>query len=161
MTLLPRHLQDLLPSSDSSCPAEPLADGRWVVAGTYALILLGEGGVEDSGMWYEVQTVRWETSAQLLTVNWVDPQRSPWTLSVSSGDPARWMRAVTERVERTQVMARSLRDEVTGSSITVQIRRREDGVLFSVVTASGVLSDEGERAAAACERALREDVGLE
>ena len=161
MTALPQDLRSFLPSTDAARPAELLDDGRWIVAGTYALIVVSSQGVVDSGMWYEVQTIRWEGERRRAIISWVDPQRLPLVVHTVSEDLASWMQIVTARVERTQVLARSLRDEITGTSIVVQIRRREDGALFSVVTASGALSPEGEASAFACERILREEVGLD
>ena len=71
-----------------------------------------------------------------------------------------FMEDLSEKVNRTQVVVRNV-TAPSGTVITGQIRRREDGELFSVLSANGPLDDEGIAMAQPFERQLRESVGLE
>ena len=113
-------------------------DGAILVSGRYALIMLREGEVADSAMWYEVQSARWEGEKQELSVNWVDPARSPLVVRSSRAPMRPFMEDISEKVNRTQVLVRSIKAP-NGAVITAQIRKREDGELFSVLAARGRL----------------------
>ncbi|WP_175953784.1 hypothetical protein [Schaalia sp. Marseille-Q2122] len=155
-TPVSRHL----PSFDRSAPAAEVECDQWVVAGRHALILASEQGVRDSGMWYEVQSARWNGEDRSLRIAWVDPQRAAWKLHTVTEDPADFMRAMTEAVDHSMVMHKQIVVE-NGTKVVAQIRRREDGHLFSILTADGPLSREGQAQADALERRLREGVGLD
>ena len=168
-TPLPESIAALLPGDHRRMPAVRLDDGRWVVAGEYAIIVAAEAGarsdgspaeVIDSGMWYEVATVAWNGESRRLTCTWVDPARTPLTGVTDSQDPADFMRVVTERVNRTMVTTKQL-TTASGTTLTCWIRRREDDALISVLVADGPLDDAGEAAAARFEAQVREGVGLD
>lgn len=156
---VPAPLRRFLPDGDGRAPAERLADGRYLVAGSYALILLAADGVQDAGMWYEVQYARWEAATRTCTVVWVDPARPRLAVRTSSRDARRFMREVAEHVNHALVATSSVRLE-GGTRVTAQVRRREDGELFSTLVADGPLDAAGEARADALEREVRESVGL-
>ena len=56
--------RDLLPRGDADALHIELTDGAILVAGRYALIMIREGEVIDSAMWYEVQSARREGEKQ-------------------------------------------------------------------------------------------------
>lgn len=169
MTDLPspsKAVRALLPSSDTHAPYEYLGDGSWLFAGHYALIHVADSAdssrahVIDSGMWYEVRSIRWEADTQLFICTWVDPSRPQLIVRTDSDNPAEFMREVTRKVNHTLVSHR----EVTapnGTTITAYIRRRDDEQLFSVLTADGPLDEEGHQLASHLEFQLRESVGLD
>lgn len=152
--------RDLLPRGDADALHIELTDGAILVAGRYALIMIREGEVTDSAMWYEVQSARWEGEKQELSVNWVDPARSPLVVHSSHSPMRPFMEDISEKVNRTQVLVRSIKAP-NGAVITAQIRKREDGELFSVLAARGRLDDEAMELAHSLEKQLRESVGLE
>lgn len=157
---VPAELIRFLPEGDERASGEELEDGRWLVAGRYALILVGAHGVEDSGMWYEVQYVRWEGQTRRCVVVWVDPARAGLSVRTASADPRRFMAEVAEHVNHALVASKAV-ELASGTRITAQVRRREDGELFSTLVADGPLDAAGERRADALEREVRESVGLE
>ncbi|QPK81762.1 hypothetical protein G7Y41_02710 [Schaalia sp. ZJ405] len=162
----PKDLITLLPDSDRRALAEHLDEGGWIVAGKYAMIVLAEelegqaAGVVDSGMWYEIQQVRWEAATRRLTCVWVDPGRAPIEVTTDSEDPAEFMRDVTEKVNRTLITHRT-EAMPNGTRVTAWVRRREDDQLFSVLTADGPLDEESQSLASRLEREVRESVGLD
>ena len=151
---------DLLPRGDADALHIELTDGAILVSGRYALIMIREGEVTDSAMWYEVQSARWEGEKQELSVNWVDPARPPLVVRSSHSPMRPFMEDISEKVNRTQVLVRSVKAP-NGAVITAQIRKREDGELFSVLAARGRLDDEAMELAHSLEKQLRESVGLE
>lgn len=157
---VPDSMAPFLPRSDRRADAEELVGGRWVVAGKYAVILVGEGGVEDSGMWYEVQRVRWDAASRGLTVTWVDPARSPMVVRTVSSDPGAFMALVTERVNHSLVVQKAALT-AEGTTVVAAVRRRDDGQLFSTLVADGPLDEDGRRLADALEREVRDGVGLD
>ena len=152
--------RDLLPRGGADALHIELDDGAILVSGRYALIMIREGEVTDSAMWYEVQSARWEGEKQELSVNWVDPARSPLVVHSSHSPMRPFMEDISEKVNRTQVLVRSVKAP-NGAVITAQIRKREDGELFSVLAARGRLDDEAMELAHSLEKQLRESVGLE
>ena len=93
-------------------------------------------------------------------MNWVDPARSPLVVHSSHSPMHAFMEDISEKVNRTQVLVRSIKAP-NGAVITAQIRKREDGELFSVLAARGRLDDEAMELAHSLEKQLRESVGLE
>lgn len=152
--------RDLLPHGDADALHIELTDGAILISGRYALIMIREGEVIDSAMWYEVQSARWEGEKQELSVNWVDPARPPLVVRSSHSPMRPFMEDISEKVNRTQVLVRSVKAP-NGAVITAQIRKREDGELFSVLAARGRLDDEAMELAHSLEKQLRESVGLE
>ena len=147
--------RDLLPRGDADALHIELDDGAILVAGRYALIMIREGEVIDSAMWYEVQSARWEGEKQELSVSWVDPARSPLVVHSSHSPMRAFMEDISEKVNRTQVLVRSVK------APNGAVRKREDGELFSVLAARGRLDDEAMELAHSLEKQLRESVGLE
>ena len=123
--------RDLLPRGDADALHIELDDGAILVAGRYALIMI-----------------------------WVDPARSPLVVRSSHSPMRPFMEDISEKVNRTQVLVRSVKAP-NGAVITAQIRKREDGELFSVLAARGRLDDEAMELAHSLEKQLRESVGLE
>lgn len=157
---IPADIRALLPRGDGRAPAERLASGGWIIAGTHAIILADGGRVVDSGMWYEVATAKWDAQDRVLRVEWMDPAREPIRAETVSKDPHALMRIIADRVNHSIVVHTSTRVS-NGTRVVVWIRRREDDELFSVLTAYGPLDEEGEAQAARFEKQLREGVGLE
>ncbi len=156
---LPASLASLLPSYDRRSHSVECEDGVWVVAGRHALILVSQDGVVDSALWYEIQRGAWESETRTLSVVWVDPERAPLNLR-TCGDPQAFMGAMSEAVHRSLVLLQST-VTASGTRITAQIRRREDGELFSILTTDGDISPSEAATADALEYAVREAVGLE
>lgn len=157
---VPDNLTGFLPRSDHRASAEELTDGRWLVAGKYAVILVGEGGVEDSGMWYEVQNSRWDSGTRDLTVAWVDPGRPPLVVRTRSTDPGTFMADVSVKVNHSLVVQKAARTDA-GTTVVAAVRRRDDGQLFSTLVADGPLDEGGRQLADALEREVRDGVGLD
>ncbi|MDC4232751.1 hypothetical protein M3T53_03340 [Actinomyces sp. B33] len=161
----PAAVTAVLPDSDRRAPAEPLEDGRWLVAGSYALIVVDDPGdgpaaVVDSAMWYEVASARWEAATRRFSCAWVDPARTGLVGVTRSADPAAFMGAVAEGVDRSLVVRQEARAD-NGTRITGWVRRREDGALFSVLTADGPLDGPAQTLADRLEAQVRDDVGLD
>ena len=152
--------QRLVPAGDANSPHIELSDSRILVSGHFALILIEEDRVVDSGMWYEIQNARWNGEKQELRLTWVDPSRAPLIVHSNDSSIRPFMEDLSEKVNRTQIVVRNI-TAPSGTVITGQIRRREDGELFSVLAANGPLDDEGIAMAQSFERQLRESVGLE
>ena len=152
--------QEIVPTGDANSPHIELSDSRILVSGRFALILIEEDHVVDSGMWYEIQNARWNGEKQELRVTWVDPSRAPLIVHSHDSSMRPFMEDISEKVNRTQVLVRSIKAP-NGAVITAQIRKREDGELFSVLAARGRLDDEAMELAHSLEKQLRESVGLE
>ncbi len=157
---LPNELAVHVPSGDTSQPWEQLEDGRTVVAGRHALILLDEEGVVDSGLWHEVQFARWSLENRTLTVVWAQPDRSPIMVQTITDDPQRLMEAITMRVDKTIVATRSFFAE-NGTRVSATVRRRPDGELFSILIADGPLAEEDRHKADDTESSLRSELGMD
>ncbi|WRS29405.1 hypothetical protein U6G28_07675 [Actinomycetaceae bacterium MB13-C1-2] len=157
---LPEPFAQFVPSGDQSQPWESIDEERVVLAGRHALILIGPGGVEDSGLWHEVQYVKWTANNRRLTVIWVQPGREPVVVTTETDDPRSLMEAITTRVEKTIVATRSFYTP-TGVKVSASIRRRVDGELFSTLLADGDLSEDDRIKADEIEQTLREELGVE
>jgi len=149
-----------VPAQDARASAVALEDGRWVVAGRDAFLVVAAGGVSDSAMWYQIQHMRWTGETRTLTVNWVDPGRPPLAARTVSEDPQDFMADVSAKVTHALVVQKVLTTS-TGTRVTAAVRRREDGQLFSTLVADGPLSPADHRRADQLERTVREDVGLD
>lgn len=160
MPTLPDSVIALLPPSDKRAPALALADGGWIVAGAHAFARIDEGGVIEAGMWYETQAARWEGKSRQFTLKWVDPAREPVAVVTGGEDPAAFMAAVRERIERTMVVLKS-GEAPNGTTVVAQVRRGANGGLFSVLTADGPLGEADRVFAERMERDVREGVGLD
>ncbi len=157
---VPDALVRFLPRGDHRAQALAVDHDRWLVAARYALILVGAEGVEDSGMWYEVQHVRWEGETQLLRVAWVDPGRTPLEVRTETTEPSDFMADVTAKVTHALVVQKTAITDI-GTRVTASVRRREDDELFSTLVADGPLDAQGKTLADELERTVREGVGLE
>ena len=159
-TRLPDELIAQLPDTDKKAPVFALDGGGWIIAGKHALIVCDERAIVNSGMWWEIQYASLDAESRLLMVQWADPQRRPLVVKLVDEKPAKFMSAVTESVNHSMVVSKSVR-AANGTTITATIRRRDDDQLFSTVAADGDLDAEGERLANRLEAEVREGVGLE
>ena len=157
--IVPADLASFLPKGDRQATAEELADGRWIVAGRHAVIVVGERGVEDSGMWHEIQFAAWDADSRVLRVVWVDPARTEIAVKTQAKDPGALMVEVSEKVNHALVVQRVV-EASNGTRLTASIRRREDGELFSTLVADGPLDAEGKRQGDLLEAMVRDGVGL-
>lgn len=159
---LPSDLHDLVPLGDGGQPAEQLDDGRWVVAGKHALILVDAASrnVIDSGLWHEVQFARWNAATRTLTVVWSEPEHPGFSAVTQTADAARLMEAITVRTERTILATRSVFTP-SGTRISATVRRRPDGELFSVLVADGPLSDQEIARGEEIEASLRSELRMD
>lgn len=149
-----------LPRSDRRASAEELTDGRWIVAGRHALILVDEDAVVDSGLWYEIQKARWDAETRQFVAVWVDPARAPLVVTTTTDDPDNFMLDVSAKVDHARVVQK-VATAANGTVVTAAVRRGESGELFSTLVADGPLDEQGNALAAALEREVREGVGLE
>ena len=156
---VPSALSSHLPEYDTRAPATLLEDGRYLVAGKYALFLVEQQGIVDSGMWYQVQYASWNADNKKLRILWTDPEAPPLTLTTVDDDPKKFMRTLTSRVDNTIVASRH-RQLPSGTTVTVTVRRRADGQLFSSVLADGDVQVADEPYLDALENEVRGEVGL-
>ncbi len=156
---VPNHIWQHLPEYDAGAPFAALTDGRFLIAGDHALFLVGEDGIEDSGMWYQVQYASWAAETRKLRVLWVDPGAQPLNLVTVDENPDQFMRVLTSRVDRAIVSSKQLRLP-SGITVTVTVRRRADGQLFSSVLADGDIQVADEPYLDAFEEAVLAELGL-
>ncbi len=157
---LPDGLVAFVPAEDARASAEELADGRWVVAGRDALLVVAADGVAELAMWYQIQHVRWDGQTRLLTIDWVDPSRPSLAARTATDDPQGFMADVSAKVTHALVVQKVWVAD-SGTRVTASVRRREDGGLFSTLVADGPLSDADRRRADRLEQEVREGVGLD
>ncbi|MFZ1381174.1 MAG: hypothetical protein WAS54_00110 [Scrofimicrobium sp.] len=157
---LPEPFSKFAPSGDQSQPWEAVDGDRVVLAGRHALVLIGEEGVEDSGLWHELQYVKWTVNNRRLTVVWVQPGREPLVVTTETDDPRSLMGAITARVQKTIVATRSFYTP-SGVKVSASVRRRVDGELFSTLLADGDLTEDDRIKADGIEQTLREELGVE
>lgn len=157
---LAEPFKDFVPADDLKQPWEPVDGDRVVLAGRHALMLVGADGIQDSGLWYEVQFARWAVDTKRLTVVWIQPEREPMVVTTESDNPKRLMQAVSARVSKTIVATRSF-FTATGVRVSASVRRRVDGELFSTLIADGPMTEDDRIKADEIERTLREDLGVE
>lgn len=159
-SLLPPKIAAFLPDSDARAPFVTDSDGLFAVAGQHALYFLTEKGIEQAGMWYEIQYGSWNAKTRQLTVVWTAPDRESVHMTTEQDNPEKFMRVLTSRVDRALVATLQERTP-SGAVLTASVRRRVDGELFSTVMAHGYLPPEEEELAAALESRVREEVGLD
>ncbi len=157
---LPDELVPFVPARDARASAEELEDGRWVVAGRDALMVVTPLGVSISAMWYQIQYMRWSGETRMLTVDWVDPGRQRLAARTLTEDPQDFMADVSAKVTHALVVQKVLVTDA-GTRVTAAVRRREDGELFSTLVADGPLSADDRRRADQLEATVREGVGLD
>ncbi len=149
-----------IPETQRGGPVEALEDGRSIAAGPDVLMVLNEDGIEDSGLWHEVQFASWDAPSRQLRVVWTQPDRAPIE-GVTVSDHPKWlMEKVTTFVNKTIVDTRSF-DASSGGRVTASVRRRADGELFSTVVVSGAVSDAEVERAWQMEADLRAELGMD
>jgi hypothetical protein len=157
---LPREVSARLKPNGALAVAE-LADGSWAVVASGALIVADTSGVRARHPWHTIQHGRWDGELRQFTVSWVDGSRRPLTLTTASDDVESFAAAVRERVQSSVVHTETA-ETGHGTLLRAQIRRAEDGSLFSQLTAQGALygDDDERRLIDALESRARAAVGL-
>jgi hypothetical protein len=157
---LPREVSVQLKPHGALAVAE-LADGAWAVVSTGALVVADASGVRARHPWHTIQHGRWDGALRQFTVSWVDGGRRPLTFTTASDDVESFTAAVRERVQSSVVHTETA-ETPHGTLLRAQIRRDEDGALFSQLTAQGPLhgDDEERRVIDALESRARAAVGL-
>ncbi|MFH5823455.1 hypothetical protein [Georgenia sp. AZ-5] len=138
-----------------------LADGRWAVVSPGALVVADADGVRGRHPWHEIQHGSWDGEARRLTITWVDGARAPLVLATASEDFERFTTALRERVQSSVVHTETA-ETASGALVRAQVRRDENGELFSQLTVQGRLDGDAEerRLIDALERRVRAAVGL-
>lgn len=134
--------------------------GKWLVATSYAVAVVGADGVVDAGLWHEVQFCRWTFEDRHFTLVWVDPERPGVDETTVSADVGEFMKALTQAVERTIVL-RKKAVAVNGTEVVASARRRVDGEIFTTVVVRGEVSDEVEAIARDLEQQVQGELGLD
>lgn len=157
---LPREVAAQLKPHDTLAVAE-LQDGAWAVVSTGALLVADASGIRERLPWHAVQHGRWDGELRQFTVSWVDGAQPPLVLTTASDDVETFTAAVRERVQSSVVHTETAQTP-HGTLLRAQIRRDEDGALFSQLTAQGPLQgdDEERRVIDALEGRARAAVGL-
>ena len=157
----PRDVVAHLPRRDRALSSAPLADDLWAVVTRHALVVLGTDGLAQRSTWDEIETGAWNGEARTFTITWSDRDREEQVLQVESDEVADFSAALRERVQSSVVHAELV--EVGATRVRATVRRREDGSLYSQLTAFGPLS--GSEAETArldeLERRVREAAGLD
>ncbi len=157
---LPDAVAGHLPSGDRPLASASLTNGAWLVVTRDALVVVGEDGLGQRTAWHEIETGTWDGDTRTFTITWADRERPDQPLVLESDDVAILTSALRERVQASVVHHETI--EIAGTRVRATVRRREDGSLYSQVTAFGPLPrDEGaERELDELERRVREAVGL-
>lgn len=157
---VPQPFAEYVPSGDQGQPWETVDGDRVMLAGRHALVLIGREGIEDSGLWHEVQYARWTADDRRLTIVWVQPGRDPVVVTTETDDPKALMETITARVQKTIVATRSFYTS-DGVKVSASVRRRVDGELFSTLLANGELTADDRIKADEIEQTLRDELGVE
>ncbi|TRW46882.1 hypothetical protein [Georgenia yuyongxinii] len=138
-----------------------LTDGGWAVVSTGALLIADASGIRGRHPWHTVQHGRWDGALHQFTVTWVDGAQRPLALTTATDEVESFATALRERVQSSVVHTETAQT-TTGALVRAQIRRDEDGSLFSQLTAQGELvgDDDERRLIDALERRARAAVGL-
>ncbi|MEE6282370.1 hypothetical protein [Georgenia sunbinii] len=159
----PRVPQDIaahLPSRERALLAAPLTDGQWAVITRPALVVAGPDGLTERSTWDEIETGAWDGESRTFTITWSDRTRAPHDLRFTDDVLPDFTAALRERVQSSVIHAEI--DEVGGTRVRATVRRREDGSLYSRLTAFGPLTGSPEETAQLddLERRVREAAGL-
>ncbi len=159
--LLPTAVAAHLARTDRVLLAERLAGGGWAVITRDALVLADDDGIRLRAAWHEIDTGAWEGSSLTFTITWADRRRADEQLVLTHDDVATFTAALRERVQASVVHAETI--ELGPARVRATVRRREDGALYSMVTAFGALEGTPEETAEIddLERRVRESAGLE
>lgn len=157
---LPMQVLDSLPEAQRGGPVEQLEDGRFVVVGRDLLMITDDRRVLDSGLWHEVQYAAWDAATRGFRVVWSQPDRPTIIGTTVADNPKKLMETITDRVNNTIVATRRFVTS-TGVPVAASVRRRVDGELFSVVIASGEISQADQEKAYALETGLRQELGMD
>ncbi|WP_324651160.1 hypothetical protein [Georgenia sp. H159] len=157
---LPDAVAAHLPPGDKALAFAPLSGGSWAVVARDALLLVGEDGLGQRSAWDEVENGAWDGDTGTFTITWADRERPDQPLVLDSDDVAVFTSALRERVQASVVHHETI--TVDGTRVRATVRRREDGSLYSQLTAFGPLrrSEDVERELDELERRVREAVGI-
>lgn len=156
---LPPAVLASVPEPQRGGPVEPLEDGRFLVVGRDLLMITDDQQLLDSGLWHEVQYASWDAEQRLFQLVWSQPGRPTISGQTVSGHPKELMETITDRVNNTIVATRRF-VTADGVPVAASVRRRVDGELFSVVLASGEISEADQEKAYELEAGLREELGM-
>ncbi|HLV05691.1 hypothetical protein [uncultured Georgenia sp.] len=159
-TRLPDPVAAHLPRGDRPLAAAPMTNGSWVVVARDALLVVGEDGLGQRTAWHEIETGVWDGDTRTFTITWADRERPEQSLVLEHDDVAVLTAALRERVQASVVHHETI--EVGRTRVRATVRRREDGSLYSLLTAFGPLprDEDVERQLDDLERRVREAVGL-
>ena len=157
---LPDAVSAHLPSGDRPLVVAPMADGPWLVVTREALLVVGEDGLGQRNAWHEIETGAWDGDSRTFTITWADRERPEQHLVLDSDDVQSFTAALRERVQASVVHHDTA--QIDGTAVRATVRRREDGTLYSLLTAFGPLptGPDVERELDELERRVREAAGL-
>lgn len=158
---LPKDVAAHVPRGTRVLHVAPLADDQWAAVARHALLVLGPDGLVQTTAWDEVETGTWDGDARTFTIIWSDRERDEQVLQLLDDEVADFTGALRERIQSSVIHAEMV--EVEGTRVRATVRRREDGSLYSRLTAFGPLTGTAEETAQldALERRVREGAGLD
>ena len=147
-------------------PAARLEDGTKLTATSQGLLITTPSSTNSDNKtthtvpWWQIQTIRWVAELSVLSVTWTDPARERLAGTVSTEAPRAFMLSANEFLRSSMVTFRTTKTD-NGTTITIQVRRNENGELLSILSADGALDEQGQEHAANLERSVREAVGMD
>lgn len=157
---LPDAVAAHLPAGDKPLASAPMRNGSWAVVARDALLVVGEDGLGQRTVWDEIETGTWDGDTRTFTITWADRERPDQPLVLDSDDVDLLTAAMRERVQASVVHQEVI--EIDRTRVRATVRRREDGSLYSLLTAFGPLprSEDVDRRLDELEARVREAVGL-
>lgn len=157
---LPDAVAAHLPRGDRPLAFAAMTNGSFAVVARDALLVVGEDGLGQRTAWHEIENGAWDGETRTFTITWADRERPDQPLVLESDEVEVFTSALRERVQASVVHHETA--EVGGTRVRAIVRRREDGSLYSQVTAFGPLphGEEADREIDELERRVREAVGL-
>ena len=158
---LPKDVAAHLPKGTRTLLVAPLADDLWAVTTRDALLVVGPDGLAQRSTWDEIETGTWDGDERTFTIIWSDRERDEQALQFLDDGVADFTAALRERVQSSVIHAEMV--ELGGTRVRATVRRREDGSLYSRLTAFGPLTGSDEEATQLdeLERRVREGAGLD
>lgn len=156
---LPPSVVASIPEDQRGGPHEQLEDGRFVIVGRNIIMIADDDTVVDSGFWHEIQYASWDNDSRQFRLVWSQPDRPPVEGRTLSANPKDLMEKITLRVNSTIVATRSFFTSA-GVRVSITVRRRVDGELFSAVVAAGPISEADEEKAYKLENDLRAELNM-
>ena len=157
---LPDAVATHLPAGDKPLAVAPMRNGSWAVVTRDALLVVGEDGLGQRTTWHEIDTGTWDGDTRTFTITWADRERPDERLVLDSDDVEKLTSAIRERVQASVVHQEVI--DVEGTRVRATVRRREDGSLYSQLTAFGRLPrrEDVDQRLDELEARVREAVGL-